>query len=219
MARLGPVLIAVGIGGVAIAIARESLATVNWGPPVGSGKKGAQKMARSIREAAKRLPKEVVASASKWAKTRNIPLSDVLATIVLESRGNPKAHALTEKEDSRGLMQVNVRAHQATLSKLGYKPDDLWKLDVGVEVGTYILAAFRQRVLDAIKANPVKQFHDVSTLTRLRYAGPKYVDDMLAKAKKTEDTAHPFKNAETYIDHWKEAKQGVAEALAANAYA
>lgn len=219
MARLGPVLIAVGIGGVAIAIARESLATVNWGPPVGSGKKGAQKMARSIKEAAKRLSKEVVASASKWAKVRNIPLSDVLATIVLESRGNPKAHALTEKEDSRGLMQVNIRAHQATLSKLGYKPDDLWKLDVGVEVGTYILAAFRQRVLDAIKANPVKQFHDVSTLTRLRYAGPKYVDSMLAKAKKTEDTAHPFKNAEVYIDHWKEAKQGVAEALAANAYA
>jgi soluble lytic murein transglycosylase-like protein len=219
MARLLPVLIAVGIGGVALAIARESLATVNWGPPVGSGKKGAAKMARSIKEAAKRLPKDVVASASKWAKARGIALTDVLATIVLESRGNPKAHALTEKEDSRGLMQVNVRAHKAILDKLGYKPEDLWKLDVGVEVGTAIFAAYRQRVLDAIKKNPVAQAHDVGTLTRLRYAGPKYVDSMLAKAKTTADTVHPFKNAEVYVDHWKEAKQGVAEALAAGTYA
>jgi hypothetical protein len=144
---------------------------------------------------------------------------DVLTTILLESRGNPKAHALTEKEDSRGSMQVNVRAHGATLNKLGYKPDDLYTLDVGIEVGTYILAAYRKKVLDALKANPVKQAHDASTLTRLRYAGPKYVDSMLAKAKSTADTVRPFKRAEVYIDHWKQAKQAIAESLGGKAYA
>lgn len=212
-AKLLPVLIGVGLAGVAIAISRESLASVNWltEETKPKAKSKSKTVARSLKDAALGLSPEIRASAEKWAKKRGLPVIDVLTTILLESRGNPKAHALSSKEDSRGVMQVNVRAHAATLSKLGYKPDDLYNLDVGIEIGTYILAAYRKKVLDALKANPVKQAHDVSTLTRLRYAGPKYVDNMLAKAKTTTDTVRPFKHAEVYVDHWKQAKQAIAD--------
>jgi hypothetical protein len=46
--------------------------------------------------------------------------ADVWYPIVMfESRGNPLSHALTSKEDSRGLFQVNIKAHpNANSSKL-----------------------------------------------------------------------------------------------------
>lgn len=216
MARLFPILIGIGVGGVVLAIARESLGSVNWGT---TSPKKTKQMAQSITLAAKKLRKDVLSSASKWARLRKIPLSDVLSTIVLESRGNPKAHAVNEKEDSRGVMQVNVRAHQTTLKKLGYKPDDLYKLDIGIEVGTYILKGCRDKVLQLVKASAVKQFHDISILTRLRYAGPKYVDRMIVNAKSTKDTIRPFKNAEIYIAHWQEAKTAIDGVLKDTAYA
>lgn len=207
--KLVPVLIGLGVGGVILALARESLGTVNWGPMAGS--KSIKGAARSIKQAAKRLSKEVRASAAKWAKARSIPVIDVLTTIVLESRGNPKAHALTAKEDSRGAMQVNIRAHEDALKKLGYTPEDLYKLDVGIEVGTYVLAAKRKAVMDLLKKTTRKQEYDLATLVRLYYAGPKYAAAWITKGQH-------FKNMETYVDHWKEAKQAVAEAFAEGVY-
>lgn len=209
MARLLPVVIGVGIAGVVLAIARESMATVNWDI---AGKKSGKGMARTIKEAAKRLSPEVRASAAKWAKARNIPTIDVLTTILLESRGDPKAHALSDKEDSRGAMQVNIRAHGDTIKKLGYSPDDLYKLDVGIEVGTYVYAAKRKAVADLLTKTKRPQEYDPATLTRLYYAGPKYATAWIM------DGTH-FRNMETYVEHWKEAKQAIAEAMAEGAYA
>lgn len=209
MARLLPVVIGVGIAGVVLAIARESMATVNWDI---AGKKSGKGMARTLKEAASRLSADVRASATKWAKARNLPVIDVLTTILLESRGDPKAHALSDKEDSRGAMQVNIRAHGDTIKKLGYSPDDLYRLDVGIEVGTYLLAAKRKAVLDLIAKAGRQQEYDVATLTRLYYAGPKYATAWIL------NKTH-FRNMETYVDHWKEAKQAIAEAMAEGAYA
>lgn len=209
-----PILIGLGVGGIILALSREALGTVNWGTTLTEARKkgGSKAVARTIKEAAKRLGKDVVASAKKWAKARGIPLTDVLTTIVLESRGNPQAHALSTKEDSRGLMQVNVRAHGDLIRKLGYTNDDLYKLDVGVEVGTALLAAKRAKVLELVKQSPRKQEYDAGILTRLYYAGPKYATAWILKKQH-------FKNMEAYVDHWVEARQGVAEAIAEGTYA
>lgn len=179
--------------------------------------KGMKKMTKGndLVSAASRFSPEVLASAKKWAAKRGVPLNEILATILLESRGNPKAHLLNDKEDSRGLMQVNIRAHGATLKKLGYTPDDLYKVDVGIEVGSLLYAQARAKVADLVKkCKAPSQAHDLGTLTRLYYAGPKYVIAMLQKAKTTADTAHAFKNSETYVDHWHDATSAVATAYA-----
>lgn len=211
MARLAPVLIGVGIAGVAIAIGRESLATVNWEgeemKPASKSKKGSAKtFAEKVRLAARNLRSDVKASAYKWAKKRGLAPIDVLTTIVLESRGDPKAHALSEKEDSRGAMQVNVRAHGAALKALGYKPDDLYKLDVGIEVGTYVLASKLKAVKALVAQSTRKQPYDLGVLMRLYYAGPKYAKAFILKG------TH-FKNMETYVDHWLAARNAVAEVI------
>jgi soluble lytic murein transglycosylase-like protein len=157
------------------------------------------------------IPGPVMDAAKKWAQKRELSLSDVLATILLESRGNPKAHAKTAKEDSRGAMQVNVNAWGSLLSSLKYKPDDLFDADKGIEVGTYILRKYRDAVKGLVGGSKVGQVHSLDTLTRLYYAGPTYVSNMIRNAKKTEDTAHAFKNSETYVQHWKDAKLVVAQ--------
>jgi hypothetical protein len=154
---------------------------------------------------AKKLSADVLASARKWAASRGVPVREVVASILLESRGDPRARNKTAREDSRGILQVNVNKHGELLSRLGYKPDDLYRLDVGMEVGTALYAESRKRVDALVRASGVPQWHPVPTLTRLRYAGPKYVDDMLAKAKSRADTKHPFKDAEIYVAHWDDA--------------
>jgi|WetSurMetagenome_2_1015567.scaffolds.fasta_scaffold01699_16 soluble lytic murein transglycosylase-like protein len=164
-----------------------------------------------LEKAAAKLSGEVMAAAKKWAAKRDLPLSDVLATILLESRGEPKAHAKTKNEDSYGLMQVNANAWKPTLSSLGYKPEDLFDPDKGVEVGTLILKKYRDTVKGLVDGSKVAQAHSLDTITRLYYAGPKYVQDTLKKAKTTEDTKHFFKNSETYVDHWRAAKDVVAK--------
>jgi soluble lytic murein transglycosylase-like protein len=199
------------LGIVGLAMATPAFATETWLIKE-EKKKGKDKVGKTLKDAAKRFSKEVVASAKKWAAKRGIPALDVLTTILLESRGNPKAHALSEKEDSRGLMQVNIRAHGDLLKKMGYTPDDLYRLDVGVEVGTALLASKRAKVLELIKQSGRTQEYTPDVLTRLYYAGPKYATAWILK--KTH-----FKNMETYVDHWKEARQAVAEAMAEGAYA
>lgn len=202
---------ALGLGVLGLAMATPAYATEAWLMKE-EKKKGKGKTARTLKDAAKRFSRELVASAKKWASKRGLPVLDVLTTILLESRGNPKAHALTEKEDSRGAMQVNIRAHGDLLKKMGYNPDDLYRLDVGIEVGTALLAAKRAKVMELIKKSGRTQEYTPDVLTRLYYAGPKYATAWILK--KTH-----FKNMETYVDHWKEARQAVAEATAEGAYA
>lgn len=170
-----------------------------------SSQAGASSFRGKLEIAARKLSADVLASARKWAAARGVPVREVVASILLESRGDPKARNKTAREDSRGVLQVNVNAHGDLLKRLGYKPDDLYRLEVGMEVGTALYAESRKRVDALVRASGVPQWHPVATLTRLRYAGPRYVDDMLAKAKSKADTRHPFKDAETYVAHWDDA--------------
>lgn len=202
--------LSLGIIGFAMAMSTPAYATETWlnNQEKKKGKKGT---AKTLKEVASKFPKELIASARKWATKRNLPLLMVLTTILLESRGNPQAHALSSKEDSRGVMQVNVRAHGDLLKKLGYAPNDLYRLDVGIEVGTALLAAKRQKVMKLIAQSKRKQEYTPDVLTRLYYAGPKYATDWILKG------TH-FRNMETYVNHWIEARQAVAETMASGAY-
>lgn len=197
---------ALALGVLGLAMATPAFATEAWLTKE-EKRKGKGKMGRTLKDAAKGFSRDVIASAKKWAAKRGVPALDVLTTILLESRGNPQAHALSDKEDSRGAMQVNIRAHGDLIKRLGYVPDDLYKLDVGIEVGTAIYAAHRAKVMELIKQSGRQQQYTPDVLTRLYYAGPKYATAWILKG------TH-FKNMETYVDHWKEARQAVAEAMA-----
>lgn len=98
---------------------------------------GGTVQARPVRPA--QLSREVVAIAKRWATARNLPLTWVLATIYIESRGDPNAHRVSDREDSYGLMQVNARAHGARLAAAGVSPSDLFNPNVNIEWGTLIL--------------------------------------------------------------------------------
>jgi soluble lytic murein transglycosylase-like protein len=196
-----------GIGAAVI------LGVLLFGKKAVAAAKGGTSIGGSLEKAAAKMPAATLAAARKWAPKRELPLGDVLATILLESRGNPKAHAKTAKEDSRGAMQVNVNAHGALLTSLGYKPDDLYDPDKGVEVGTLLLKKARDAVQGLLERTKTSQVHSLDTLVRLYYAGPAYVQKMLTTATKPENTAHVFKNSETYVQHWKDAKTAVAGVL------
>jgi soluble lytic murein transglycosylase-like protein len=82
---------------------------------------------------------------------------------------------------------------------------NLYDIDKGLEAGTAILASQRKAVrgwLDACKA-PVA--FDIGTYTRLAYANPSLTKAMLAKARSRSETVHPFRDAETYVEHWRAA--------------
>lgn len=185
------------VAGAAVAVAGIAVASRRKGGGGGFYEK--------LDAAAAKMPADVLAAARKWSAAREIPLVEVMATILLESRGNVKAHAKTDKEDSRGPMQVNVNAHKSLLDLLKMRPDDLFTADRGIEAGTHIYAAYRRAVSELVAASKVPQFHPIATLTRLYYASPKYTGDMLRKAKMLSDTKHPFKDAETYVAHWDDA--------------
>ncbi len=168
-----------------------------------------------MRKLARNLSPAVVAIARKHAAAKGVPLQEVVATILRESGGKPRARKLTSAEDSRGLMQVNVRAHSALLARKKMGPDDLYDPDKGVDVGTELYADARKHVAALVAKSAVpqwKQAHSLDTLTRLYYAGPRYVTETLQKAQSTEDTKHLFRNSETYVDHWRNAMQAVREA-------
>lgn len=195
-----------GVIGMAMAVSRPAYATEEWLPK----KKGMKSMGNTLLNAAKRLSPEVVATARKWAAARALPLADVLTTILLESRGNPKALAKNAKEESRGLMQVNIRAHAATIKKLGFTPDDLYTVEGGIAVGTYLLASKRKAVQALLAKTKRKQEYDLGTLTRLYYVGPKYAEAWILKGQH-------FKNLEVYADHWRDAYQAVVQTYGVNA--
>jgi hypothetical protein len=52
-----------------------------------------------------------------------IPFEILYAIVMTESGGNPNSHAVTSKEDSRGLFQVNIKAHPDANSGQLFNPE------------------------------------------------------------------------------------------------
>ncbi len=119
-------------------------------------------------------------AAAKWAGDRGVPLDWVIATILVESSGNPKASGDSDGR-SRGLMQVNHIAHAAELKAAGVAPEQLFDPIVNIEWGTKYLREFRDAVTAAAGARPLPAPLDV--LTRLAYKGPAAVYSALRKGQ------------------------------------
>jgi soluble lytic murein transglycosylase-like protein len=146
------------------------------------------------------VPSEaILASAQKWAVFYGLPVSWVLATIFLESKGDPRAHAKTAKEDSYGLMQINVRAAGQKLASLGVKREQLWDPDTNIRVGTAILRDAYDAVSRLLAHAPAQSL-PVDAITRLYYAGPRHVQRALSAGR---DASASFKNAARYASNWK----------------
>ncbi len=92
---------------------------------------------------------ENVKLAAKWAAARGLPLDWVLATILVESGGNPNTvgdYHIDPKGASIGLMQINSVAHAAELAAAGLTRESLFNPDTNIEWGTKILRACFDRV-------------------------------------------------------------------------
>lgn len=155
----------------------------------------------------KQLTPEIINSARKWARVRGIPLQEVLATILVESSGKPRAWARTEKEDSRGLMQVNVRAWAPFLKQQGMTPDDLWDIDKNIQIGTYIYAKYRAEVQKLLAQSSCPQSAPLDVLTRLYYKGPAYVRKKILACQ---DASKPYVGADKAIANWETAMSKVS---------
>jgi len=114
-------------------------------------------------------PLQYVQSASKWARARGLPLEWVLATIKVESSGNPRA-AGDEGGRSVGLMQVNAVAHAGELKAAGLTRESLFDPETNIKWGTMYLADFRDKVLVALGGRRSPAPLDV--LVRMAYKGP-----------------------------------------------
>ncbi len=116
-----------------------------------------------------RWPVQYVQLASKWGKARGLPLEWVLATIKVESGGNPRA-AGDEGGRSVGLMQVNSVAHAGELKAAGLTRESLFDPETNVKWGTMYMADFRDKVLASLGGRPPPAPLDV--LMRMAYKGP-----------------------------------------------
>lgn len=211
MRRVVPLILgAVGAGFLVVLIAaRKRLqgATISYDPQTSSG--GGYVSTTIIPS---QLSSEIVASARKWAAARGIPVQEVLATILVESSGKPRAWANKEKEDSRGLMQVNVRAWGSLLTQNGMTVEDLWDIDKNIMIGTYIYANYRKKVQDLVANSgcAAAQAAPIGTLTRLYYKGPAYVEKMIRECGSNMANIHPYKDAEAAVANWDRAMSKVS---------
>lgn len=109
-----------------------------------------------------RLSSAIVSLAKKWAAARGLPATWVLATIIVESGGDP--YAVGDGGVSRGLMQINTRAHADRLARAGVSPQALFDPNVNLEWGTLLLREAHDRAR-AAGASPL------DAATRLVYRG------------------------------------------------
>jgi hypothetical protein len=126
------------------------------------------------------LPLAYVQLAAKNASKNGLPLEWVLATILVESSGNPRARGDADGR-SVGLMQVNIAAHAKEMAAAGITAAQMLNPATNIEWGTRLLAGFKEGVLSALggRAPPAP----LDELTRLAYKGPTAVDGALAKGQ------------------------------------
>jgi soluble lytic murein transglycosylase-like protein len=124
------------------------------------------------------LTSEIVALAQKWGKVRGLPTQWILATILVESSGNPNAKNLVGNDRSYGLMQVNMLAHGDRLAQYGVDAQKLLEPDTNIGWGSLIL---REAYDAASKLAPQVPTIPLATLTRLVYnAGAGKVGKVIA---------------------------------------
>jgi soluble lytic murein transglycosylase-like protein len=136
--------------------------------------------------AATKIPVAGVQSAWKWSRVRGLPFAWVLATIIVESGGNPRSQGDAGGK-SKGLMQVNTEVHAKDKDWIaaGVHPDDMFNIDKGVEWGTKVMKEILGELDDVLKSHHVKTSRDVSL--RLSYKGPSTVKKTIIAGREPSD--------------------------------
>lgn len=139
-----------------------------------------------------------VQTAAKSAKRWHVPLEWVLATIIVESRGNPRAAGDADGR-SVGLMQVNAVAHAQELAAAGLTRTSLFDPVTNIEWGTKYLAQFKAEVERNLGGRPPPI--PIDQIIRLSYKGPATVYSVLRKGGNpgTLSWAHPA------VENWQAA--------------
>lgn len=156
----------------------------------------------SIEDSVQNITPEMIASAKKWAGVYGVPAEWVVATILAESRGNPRAvgdYHIDPKGASIGLMQVNTRASADPLKRAKVTRQMLFNPDTNIQWGTMILRAKYNKIADALR-KAKKPLRGVPTdiLTRLLYTG---VDTVKHIYRGTD----PRPNAKPTVYAWNQA--------------
>lgn len=165
-------LTALALGGAAVALAHLTHpnyakigALLGWGP---NGSK-------------------IVQSAWNWSKKRGVSFPWVLATIIVESGGNPMS-AGDAGGKSKGLMQVNTSAHLKELTKAGVRPEDLHKIDTGIEWGTWAMKdIYDKYVLEPLASTSRSFATPKDVMMRLAYKGPGPVANAIRSGREPKD--------------------------------
>lgn len=157
------------------------------------GSKTAQAKGVSLPSVGK-LTSEIKASARKWAAARNLPLDWVLATILIESGGNPGA--IGDGGKSYGLMQVNTAVQTDRITKHGYAPSDMFAVDRNIEIGTEIMADFRQGLKKLLASRSWPGSYEDRDLIRIAYKGG------LGTAIRALKGLEPYKNYQAKTKVW-----------------
>jgi hypothetical protein len=154
----------------------------------------AQKTSRFVGK----ISQEIVALAAKWAAARGLPLDWVLATIWIESGGDPTKRGDTRRQ-SWGLMQINTEAQAARLRAHGLKLTQLFDPDINIMIGTEIMREHfdkAQRVLGHRKP-PVP----LGLIVRLAYVRPASTFTAL---RRREDPRTSYNDAPLVAAKWSE---------------
>jgi hypothetical protein len=132
--------------------------------------------AQALGAADVQLRPDVVEAATKWAQVRGLPLQWVLATILVESRGNPLIvgdRFIIPEGASIGLMQINTVAWKDRLRRAKVTRQMLFNVDKNVEWGTLIMREKYDKVMEALvkTRRPLRNPVPVDVLMRLLYTG------------------------------------------------
>lgn len=119
------------------------------------------------------------ALARRWGGIRGLPPEWILATILVESGGNP--NAIGDDGVSFGLMQINTRAHTADLAARGWSPNDLLDPEKNVELGSQILLQRANQVRTRLRSHPSR--FPVDWFVRLAYKTPRNTYNAIASGE------------------------------------
>ena len=109
------------------------------------------------------LPLWIAPIAERWAVYYSVPVAWVLATIKIESGGNPNLTG--DGERSIGLMQVNSVAHADRLRRHGMNRESLFDPNNGVQIGTEILRESLDKIQQALlRYSTLAPLHNLVTL-------------------------------------------------------
>lgn len=114
------------------------------------------------------LPLWIAPIAEYWAAYYGVPVAWVLATIKIESNGDPNETGdfqLHPQGASVGLMQVNSVAHADRLRRHGMNRESLFDPNNGVQIGTEILRESLDKIQQALlRYSTVAPLHNLVTL-------------------------------------------------------